>query len=215
MPQQDRLSSAAHVSRDWAKAAAAATTDVVLPENNGTWEGVESLNSWLKLHTGHTRSIQVPQQQDEEPPVLYLGLPVDLLTQLTSLQLYMCWPLLTPVLGKPFPALQTLVLHNVPNLCAQKSLVVQHLTALELINTPLHADNTTALQHLSTLTCLQSCVIGSRDDDDTPGEPADGDDPTPEALSYRCSSLTSLAFIPKATNGVFTADMCLRQVGRC
>lgn len=105
-----------------------------------------------------------------------------------------------------FPALQTLVLHNVPNLCALRfSLLVPHLTALELINTPLGADNTTALQHLSTLMCLQSCFIGSRDDEDTP-EPG-GDDTSLEALSYLCSSLTSLSFTPKSTSGEFTADL--------
>lgn len=200
LPQQQRLSSAALVSRSWAKAAAAATTDIVVTCNNAR---VASLNEWLKLHAAHVRSIQVARRLRKRRSCAPLKLPGDLLTRLTSLHLHECPAQVYS--AQPcvmMPALNTLVLtqHKAPT--KRKflmPLLVPHLTALELSDTMLESyfeSDREVLQHLTSLTNLQSCVMTGEEDFVDPG-----------ALSFLCSSLTSLSFTPQTMAGSFTADM--------
>lgn len=193
--QQDRLSSAALVSRFWAKAAAAATADIVV---SCSYAQVASLNTWLQLHTTQVRSIQLTRRLRKRRGCAPLKLPGDLLTRLTSLHLRECPAQVYS--AKPcvmLPALDTLVLHKAPT--KRKFLVpllVPHLTALELNDTALEPfSDGDVLQHLSSLTNLQSSVMTGEDDCVPTG-----------ALSYLCSSsLTSLSFT--SLSGTFAAAM--------
>jgi hypothetical protein len=98
------------------------------------------------------------------------------------------------------PALQTLALHKAPTSRKfLKPLLLPHLTALELSDTQPDSlggsRNGGALQLLSSLTNLQSFVLT-------------GDLlAAPTALSYLCSSLTSLSITPTRMDGSFKANL--------
>lgn len=187
--QEERLSSCALVCTAWATAAAAATSDIYISEDNSSPEAARSLVRWLLQHAqpGQVQSIVIPMPSGYEPNKLVLYTPH--YTRLHTLQLDTCTlqlfrstnssqPHILPDISKftaegphVLPALRQLSLKECTiNSASLAALSLPKLTSLALDSTPISASKravaralTALCQRMPELRQLQLTRMGTTD----------------------------------------------------